>query len=60
MNALNAAPRIIASGSDIQKFPVRETSSYPMYADRSAIPACAKFTTRVERQTKTIEIAISA
>jgi hypothetical protein len=60
MNALNAAPRIMATGSAIQKLPVRETNSYPKYAERRAIPPCAKFTTRVERQTKTIEIAINA
>jgi hypothetical protein len=29
-----------------------------MYEDKSAIPAWAKLTTRVDRQTRTIEIAI--
>ena len=59
-SALKRAPRTMARGSAIQKFPVFCTNSNPIYVERRAIPAWAKLITRVERQTKTMAIAISA
>jgi len=57
--AEKAAPTTIASGSAIQKEPVFSKIAAPTNEDASAKPPAAKLTTRVLRQTKTIEIAIS-
>jgi hypothetical protein len=58
MNAPNRAPERIAQKSASQKLPVRNETSYAIYVENTACPACAKLTTRVERQTSTKEIDI--
>jgi hypothetical protein len=58
MKAENTAPASIAIGRAIQKEPVFSRIAAPTNEDARANPHAAKLTTRVLRQTKTIEIAI--
>jgi hypothetical protein len=58
MKAENTAPATIATGSAIQNDPVFSRTEAPTKDEAKAKPPAAKFTTRVLRQTKTMEIAI--
>ena len=54
-----AAPANIATGKAIQNEPVTSNMVDPTKVDAKAIPPAAKLTTRVLRQTNTMEIAIN-